>query len=150
MHGGGETISDLGPDQWVIYHMGDSGPSLLPPGSREVAGLFRNGDLLLGCEDQFPTLGIVARNGASATFPSNIALNNQPHVITLATYDEAVSWKSQLESRYNVDPDWWGTVDSAAAAASHLAPTKRGPASAPQTRGTYAAAPQSLRATAAL
>lgn len=94
--------------------MGDRGPSLLPPGSREVASLFRNGDLLLGCEDEFPALGIVARDGGSASDPSNIALNTAQHVITLATYAEAAAWKSQLQSRYNVDPDWWGNVDDPA------------------------------------
>ena len=79
-----------------------------------MALLLRNGDFLLGCEDEFPALGIVARNGAIATDPSNIAVNDAPHVIMLATYDEALSWKSQLESRYSVDPDWWGTVDNSA------------------------------------
>ncbi len=88
-----------------------------------VAGLLASGELLMGCEDEFPSpTGIVQPSGSivfgSSAYVGELATNGAGNVIALATYDElsslATASSMGLSSAYGFDQSWWDTIDDGA------------------------------------
>lgn len=103
--GGGLTVTAA---NWDIYHGAGTASSAM-------AALLQTGDLLIGCEDEFPALA-TSPNTYNGSL-TDMATGSGSKLIALATYDElnytavGPSGLNALEAVYGIDPDWWSALD---------------------------------------
>ncbi len=87
-----------------------------------VAQRLQAGKLLMGCEDQFPSVSVTAPVSPSDFGDASIwnePASSAPKVIALATYDEIVH-HTGLALAHDLDPSWWDSLDDGSDAQAYI------------------------------